>query len=102
MKKTILLLVIFAFASSYAQELKNPALVTVMGEGKLKIVPDQVAISIAIETKGTDTKTVKEQNDTKTASVLKGIKKCGLAPADLQTQRVSLNPAYDYETKKTF
>lgn len=102
MKKTILLLVLFVFVSSVAQETNSPALVTVMGEGKLKIVPDQVAISIAIETKGTDTKVVKEQNDSKTAAVLKGIKKWGLAPADVQTQRVSLNPAYDYETKKTF
>lgn len=102
MKKIILLLVLVAFASSFAQESQNPALVTVMGEGKLKIVPDQVAISIAIESKGTDTKTVKEQNDSKTAAVLKGIKKWGLAPADVQTQRVSLNPAFDYESKKTF
>ena len=83
MKKIILLLVLVAFASSFAQESQNPALVTVVGEGKLKIVPDQVAISIAIESKGTDTKTVKEQNDSKTAAVLKGIKKWGLAPADV-------------------
>ncbi|MEY2692612.1 MAG: hypothetical protein RIT03_1002 [Bacteroidota bacterium] len=102
MKKTILLLLLFVFASSVAQESKSPALVTVMGEGKLKIVPDQVAITIAIETKGTETKTVKEQNDSKTSAVLKGIKKWGLAPTDVQTQRVSLNPAYDYESKKTF
>ena len=102
MKKTILFLALVLFANSFAQELKNPALVTVMGEGKLKIVPDQVSISIAIETKGTDTKLVKEQNDTKTTSVLKNIKKWGLAPADVKTQRVSLNPAYDYESKKTF
>ena len=102
MKKTILLLVLFVFASSLAQESKSPALVTVMGEGKLKIIPDQVTIQIAIESKGTDTKTVKEQNDAKTATVLKSIKKMGLAPADVQTQRVNLNPAYDYETKKTF
>ena len=102
MKKTILFLALVLFANSFAQELKNPALVTVMGEGKLKIVPDQVSISIAIETKGSETKAVKEQNDSKTAGVLKGIKKWGLAPADVQTQRVSLNPAYDYESKKTF
>ena len=56
MKKTILFLALVLFANSFAQELKNPALVTVMGEGKLKIVPDQVSISIAIETKGSDTK----------------------------------------------
>jgi uncharacterized protein YggE len=102
MKKSILLLVILAFASSFAQDSKNTALVTVMGEGKIKIVPDQVVISLSIETKGTETKAVKEQNDAKTAAVLKGIKKWGLAPADLQTQRVSLQPSYDYETKKTF
>jgi len=102
MKKTILLLLLFVFASSVAQESQSPALVTVMGEGKLKIVPDQVSIQIAIETKGAEIKSVKDQNDNKTAAVLKSIKKWGLAPADVQTQRVSLNPSYDYESKKTF
>lgn len=102
MKKTILLLALIVFASSFAQESNNLPMVTVMGEGKLKIVPDQVSIQIAIETKGTEIKSVKEQNDNKTAAVLKSIKKWGLAPADVQTQRVSVNPAYDYESKKTF
>ena len=102
MKKTILFLALVLFANSFAQESQNQALVTVMGEGKLKIVPDQVSIQIAIETKGIEIKSVKEQNDNKTAAVLKSIKKWGLAPADVQTQRVSVNPAYDYESKKTF
>jgi uncharacterized protein YggE len=34
-------------------------------------------------------------------AVLKIIKKMNLAPADYRTQRVSLNPVFDYEKKKT-
>ena len=36
----------------------------------------------------------------KDKDVLKFIKKMNLAPADFKTQRVSLNPQYDYEKKK--
>ena len=45
---------------------------------------------------------LKSRTTAKQRAFLKGIKKWGLAPADVQTQRVSLNPAYDYESKKTF
>lgn len=86
---------------SYAQEIKQVPQISVAGEGKVKVVPDQATITATVETKGNNAKDVKKQNDQQMEAVLKIIKKMNLAPADYRTQRVSLNPVYDYEKKKT-
>ncbi|MFV8327721.1 SIMPL domain-containing protein [Flavobacterium sp. ZS1P14] len=100
MKKAVLFLSIMFMTMSYAQEIKQVPQISVNGEGKVKVVPDQATILATIETKGNNAKDVKKQNDLKTEAVLKFIKKMNLDPADYKTQRVALNPEYDYEKKK--
>ncbi len=100
MKKVILILAILFMATSYSQEQKQIPMINVSGEGKVKVAPDQALISISIETKGTKAEDVKRENDKKMDAVLKFIKKSNIPKEDFQTQRVSLNPNYDYEKKK--
>lgn len=100
MKKAILILSVLFISLSYGQEVKQVAQINVSGEGKVKVTPDQVTIAVTVETKGNNAKDVKKQNDEKIEAALKFIKKMNLAPADYKTQRVLLNPQYDYEKKK--
>lgn len=100
MKKVILVLSLIFMQISYGQEVKQIPQINVNGEGKVKVVPDQATIAATVETKGNNAKEVKKQNDEKIDAILKFIKKMNLAPADFKTQRVSLNPQYDYEKKK--
>jgi uncharacterized protein YggE len=100
MKKAILILALVFMANSYSQEQKLVPMINVSGEGKVKIAPDQASISISIETKGTKSEEVKRENDKKMDGILKFIKKSNIATEDFQTQRISLNPNYDYEKKK--
>ena len=100
MKKAVLILGLLLMTMSYAQEQKQIPMVTVSGEGKVKVAPDQALISISIETKGTKAEEVKRENDKKMDAILKFIKKSNIAAEDFQTQRISLNPNYDYEKKK--
>jgi len=100
MKKTALILFTMFSVMTQAQEIRQIPTVNVSGEGKVKVAPDQVSLSIAVETKGTKSADVKTENDTKIDAVLKAIKKFNIAKEDFQTQRVSLNPNYDYEKKK--
>lgn len=101
MKKTLLILSVLFISLSNAQEVKQVPQISVSGEGKVKVVPDQATITVTVETKGNNAKDVKKQNDQKMEAVLKLIKKMNLNPADYKTQRVSLNPQYDYEKKKS-
>ncbi len=100
MKKVILILALVFMANSYAQEQKQVPMINVSGEGKVKVAPDQVLIAISIETKGIKAVEVKRENDIKMDAILKFIKKANIAQEDFQTQRISLNPNYDYEKKK--
>ena len=101
MKKAILILGILWMTVSYAQDQKEVPVIHVSGEGKVKVAPDQVSISISIETKGTKSEEVKKENDIKMDAILKFIKMSNIAKEDFQTQRVSLNPNYDYIKKKS-
>jgi uncharacterized protein YggE len=101
MKKALLLLTVLVMTLSYAQEIKQVPQISVVGEGKVKVVPDQATITATVQTKGNNAKDVKKENDEQMEAVLKIIKKMNLVPADYRTQRVSLNPIFDYEKKKT-
>ena len=100
MKKALLLVSILLATALQAQEIKQLPLINVSGEGKIKVVPDQAAVSFAIETKGSKAADVKNENDSKMDAVLKFIKKMTIAKEDYQTQHVTLYPNYDYEKKK--
>ena len=60
MKKTALLLFTMFTVLMQAQEFKQIPMVNVSGEGKVKVVPDQVSISISVESKGTVAADVKK------------------------------------------
>jgi uncharacterized protein YggE len=100
MKNALLILAVLFMTMSHAQEQKQIPSINVSGEGKVKVAPDQASITISIETKGTKAEDVKKENDKKMDAVLKFIKSSNIAKEDYQTQRVSLNPNYDYEKKK--
>lgn len=100
MKKIILSIALLLSIFMDAQDTKPMSLINVSGEGKIKITPDQVAISVAVESKGMKAAEVKAENDTKIDVVLKFIKKMGVDPKDFQTQMVSLQDQYDYQKKK--
>ncbi|QBN17703.1 SIMPL domain-containing protein [Flavobacterium nackdongense] len=100
MKKALLILSLLLMTSLHAQEQKPVPMINVAGEGKVKTVPDQVSITISIETKGSKAEEVKRENDKKMDGILKFIKKSNIPSEDFQTQRIALNPNYDYEKKK--
>lgn len=81
-----------------AQEKIQP-MVTVMGEGIVKVVPDQVTINVSVETQGENALGVKNLNDTSVDAVLQFLKKSGISSKDVQSQFVQLYKNYDYNTK---
>jgi uncharacterized protein YggE len=100
MKKLILFVICLFTVLAFSQEVKPIPQISVMGEGKVKVVPDQVVILATVETKGNNAKDVKKQNDIQMDAVLKLLKSMNLASTDFKTKRVSLNPQYDFEKKK--
>lgn len=89
-----------AGASAQSIDMKPVPQINVSGQGKINVVPDEVKISIGVETIGANASDVKKQNDAETEKVVQYLKKANLPKGDVQTQRVSLQPNYDSDKKK--
>jgi uncharacterized protein YggE len=102
MSKQAVLILAFLFAGvTYAQESKAQVpQISVSGEGKIKIVPDQAIVTVGFQNTGKDAKEVKALNDEVVDKVLKFLKKSGIPASDYKTNNVSLGKSYDYEKKK--
>ena len=99
MKKLVMIL-LFSAGMVQAQEVKTVPQISVSGEGKIKVTPDEAIITVAVENTGKEAAEVKKKNDEIVDKVLKLIKQRGIPTADYQTQRVNLYKNYDYNTKK--
>lgn len=100
MKKTILFLLLLLSTTIQAQDYRTLPQLTINGEGKVKVIPDQASITVAVENKGFQAKEVKKTTDMKITGVIRFIKAMGIATTDFKTQSVALNPQYDYEKKR--
>ncbi|RAR48566.1 SIMPL domain-containing protein [Flavobacterium lacus] len=100
MKKSIIILLTLVATSMNAQENKIVPQISVSGEGKVKVAPDQVVINLGVQNTGKDAAEVKKMNDETVDKVVKYIKKFGIPTSDFQTTNVSLYKSYDQEKKK--
>ncbi|MEO4006098.1 SIMPL domain-containing protein [Flavobacterium sp. CAU 1735] len=103
MKRLVLFAVaLFMATVSNAQEMKTQPQIIVSGEGKIKVTPDYVIISVGVENTGDQAADVKKKNDIAIDAVIKYLKKAKLPESDYQTKQVQLNKTYDYEKKKHY
>lgn len=102
MKKLIILLVFMSTFSTQAQQPGSAvqhSVVTVKGEGTVKVVPDQVLIRSRIEHEGNDAGEVKKQNDAAVAKILSYLKSRGIEEKNFRTEYLNLNKNYNYNDK---
>ena len=101
MKTTVLILAALFAISTQAQESKPQVpQISVSGEGKIKVIPDQALITVGFQNSGAVAKEVKALNDEVVDRVIKFLRKMGIPATDFKTNNVSLNKGYDYEKKK--
>ncbi|MGL2964737.1 SIMPL domain-containing protein [Flavobacterium sp. RSB2_4_14] len=101
MKKAVVMIAVFFALAVQAQE-QRPQVpqISVTGEGKVKVIPDQAIVTVGFQNSGKDAKEVKTLNDEVVDKVIKFLKKSGIPATDYKTNTVSLNKSYDYEKKK--
>ncbi|MFN3754700.1 SIMPL domain-containing protein [Flavobacterium sp.] len=100
-KKSLLILALLLVWSTNAQESKPQVpQITVTGEGKIMVIPDQALVTVGFQNSGKDAKEVKTLNDEVVDKVIKFLKKSGIPATDYKTNNVSLGKSYDYEKKK--
>ena len=100
--RTILLLVIALFTVPRAfSQAPPPPQISVTGSAEVKVAPDEIHLSVGVETRDEAMGEAKRQNDERVAKVLAFIKRSGVADKDVQTDFLSIDPNYDHDVSRT-
>lgn len=101
MKNLLITAFLLVFFTGMSQE-NTPSLVTVTGKGTVKVVPDEVLIRARIEHTGKSASEVKAQNDKVVDQIIKYLKSQNIPSKNFQTEYLTLNKDYNYNSKETF
>ena len=87
----VLLLGLSAWAEPGSQE---PGLITVTGDAEVRVVPDEVILTLGVETWDKNLQVAQGQNDAIVSKVLALAADHGVEPQHVQTDYVSIEPRY--------
>jgi len=87
----VVLLVAAICPVAIAQELR---LITVSGEGEVKVVPDEVVLTLGVETWNQRLDTATNQNDRRVQAVIGVAEDHGIEEKNIQTSKLSIEPRY--------
>jgi uncharacterized protein YggE len=73
---------------------QEPRLITVTGDAEVRVVPDEVVLTLGVETWDKNLNIAKRQNDEIVKRVLALAGEYGIAPEHVQTDYVSIEPRY--------
>jgi uncharacterized protein YggE len=72
-----------------------PRTISTSGEADVKVVPDEVTLTLGVETSDRDLETARSQNDAKVKKILAAAKDAGIDPRHMKTDYLNLEPRYD-------
>lgn len=91
---SIIGLILCAFLIALADDKPDPPLITVTGEAEVNVVPDEVVFDVTIQTFNRDLRQAKSLTDDKVKGLIALTRRYGIAPEDVQTDYIKLEPRY--------
>jgi uncharacterized protein YggE len=76
------------------QQQREPPLITVTGDAEVRVVPDEVVFDLTVQTLNRDLRLAKAQTDERLKKTVELTRKYKIAPADVQTDYIRLEPRY--------
>ena len=89
----VMILMLAAWTEEPAES-RDPGLVTVTGDAEVRVVPDEVVLTLGVETWNKNLQVAKGRNDEIVARVLALATEYGIEPQHVQTDFVSIEPRY--------
>lgn len=83
-----------SISSVYAENDSNLSLVTVTGNAEVKVVPDEVVLTLGVETWNQDLSVAKSENDQRVQKIIEVAKKLKIEEKNIQTDHISIEPRY--------
>lgn len=81
-------------AAAQSEPPASPRLITVTGEAEVKAPPDEVILTLGVESSNKQLKLAKGQNDELVKQVSAAAAALGVPPKDIQTDHISIEPRY--------
>lgn len=97
MKKLILVTVglVFWALTAAAQNNIEPPLITVTGQAEVRVPPDEVVFTLAVENTDRDMLVASKKTDDSVKQILSIARKNNVKPEDVQTSQISVQPKYN-------
>jgi len=80
----------------------EPRLITVTGDAEVRVVPDEVILTLGVETSNPELQIARQENDRRVEQILALTREYGIASKYVQTEHVSIEPRYydSYEKQR--
>jgi uncharacterized protein YggE len=82
------------------QERETAGSISITGEAVVKVVPDEVVITLGVETMHANLEVAKRQNDERVKKVIAVARSCGVEDKHIQTDFINIMPQYDYHEER--
>jgi uncharacterized protein len=92
----ILVLTLLPLWPAFAQFAPPLPQINVSGSAEVKVAPDEIRLSVGVETRDQNLDVARQQNDERIAHALAFLKDAGVKDKDVQTDFISVVPDYDY------
>jgi uncharacterized protein YggE len=79
-----------------AANTSEPRVVTATGDAEVRVVPDEVVVTLGVETEDPQLDAAKSQNDDIVRRVLERLQGFGIAADHIQTEYIGITPTYSY------
>lgn len=103
-ERTLLLFIIALLLPSlvFAASKSDPRLITVTGDAEVRVVPDEVILTLGVETWNKELNIAKQENDQRIQKIIDICKKNKIEQKYIQTDYLSIEPRYEhsYERQK--
>jgi len=80
---------------AFAGDQTVPRLITVTGDSDVKVIPDEITLSLGVETWNKDLTIAKNENDQRIQKVVAAVRKLGIEQQHIKTDYVSIEPRYE-------
>ena len=90
----VLMILVFGSVHVRAADQAEPPLITVTGDAEVRVIPDEVVITLGVETWNKDLTLAKNENDRRTQAVINAAKNQKVAEKHIQTDYLSIEPRY--------
>jgi uncharacterized protein YggE len=74
--------------------------ITVTGEADVRVVPDEVVLTLGVETDDMNLAAAKAENDARMARVIQAAERAGLPQNLIRTDYLGIEPRYDYDGRE--